>query len=534
MSIATCVGLSEFRQKDLHHIWGHAKSRYKVETLPGIALDNEDLYSGYIQVDEIADRNLFFVLVKSLNEYDDGQKQGVNTKKLVLWLNGGPGCSSLGGGFLSELGPFYPDKDGKHLRRNQYAWNTVADVVFLESPAFVGFSYSADPEDATVGDERTAKDTYAFLSIFVQEFPEYRNADIYIAGESYGGHYVPQAAHEILKQNEGQNAKLNLVGFLVGNAWSDASIDNRAAVDFWFTHRMISGASYHGIGHTCDFSSVGPLMVRAVILVAGNALTDPEIDSGGAILFWHSHGMISTSSFDGVVNNCNLSAIYPLQAKAHLQLQSEDPEDACEKFVKQAMGEFSGVNIYDIYVDVCRPKVHTTINHFFSVLADQTVVLKHHHGGSEYDPCIDNEVQKYLNRRDVQDALHANTSGSIPGPWTSCTDKIKYSRADLLSSVVPLYEELIDMGLRILVYSGDIDAIVPIIGTRRWLETLNLEEENPWRPWESSTGQVGGWTLSYQKNISFASVRGAGHMVPYTQPERAFYLFKHWLHSLPL
>ena len=63
----------------------------------------------------------------------------------------GPGCSSLGGGFWSELGPFYPTPGGKELIRNKYAWNRVSNVLFVESPAFVGFSYSNTSIDKVVG-----------------------------------------------------------------------------------------------------------------------------------------------------------------------------------------------------------------------------------------------------------------------------------------------------------------------------------------------------------------------------------------------
>ena len=63
----------------------------------------------------------------------------------------GPGCSSIGGGFFSELGPFYPTPGGKALVANKYAWNRVANVLFIESPAFVGFSYSNTTSDRVVG-----------------------------------------------------------------------------------------------------------------------------------------------------------------------------------------------------------------------------------------------------------------------------------------------------------------------------------------------------------------------------------------------
>lgn len=63
-----------------------------------------------------------------------------------------------------------------------------------------------------------------------------------------------------------------------------------------------------------------------------------------------------------------------------------------------------------------------------------------------YDPCIDNEVAVYLNRPDVQAAMHANTTGLIPGPWADCTDLVDYSRKDLLTSMLPVYKELLKTG----------------------------------------------------------------------------------------
>lgn len=70
---------------------------------------------------------------------------------VLLLCFSGPGCSSLGGGFMSELGPFYPKKDGRSLQDNPYAWNSLANMLWLESPAFVGFSYSNTTSDAVVG-----------------------------------------------------------------------------------------------------------------------------------------------------------------------------------------------------------------------------------------------------------------------------------------------------------------------------------------------------------------------------------------------
>lgn len=71
---------------------------------------------------------------------------------------------------------------------------------------------------------------------------------------------------------------------------------------------------------------------------------------------------------------------------------------------------------------------------------------------------------------------------------------------------------------------------MPVTGTRAWIHGLALEVAEPWRAWTSASRQVGGWTVRYSHGLTFATVRGAGHMVPYTQPERALHLFNSWVH----
>lgn len=80
-----------------------------------------------------------------------------------------------------------------------------------------------------------------------------------------------------------------------------------------------------------------------------------------------------------------------------------------------------------------------------------------------------------------------------------------------------------------LVYSGDIDAIVPVTGSRRWIESLQLPVRRPWHQWHVD-GQVAGFEVQYE-GLTFATVRGAGHMVPYTQPGRAAALFRRFLRA---
>ena len=104
---------------------------------------------------------------------------------LVLWLNGGPGCSSLLGLF-TELGPYHVTENGESLEYNPYAWNNFANIIFLESPPCVGFSfpYTRNCSNYTTDDTTTAKDNYFAMQSFLNKYPQYQGREFYIFGES--------------------------------------------------------------------------------------------------------------------------------------------------------------------------------------------------------------------------------------------------------------------------------------------------------------------------------------------------------------
>ena len=92
---------------------------------------------------------------------------------------------------------------------------SVANVLFLETPSGVGFSYTNVTYNYR-GDRKTAGGNYAFLLNWLERFPEYKKRDFYIAGESYAGHFVPQLAHVILHHNKKANRTIiNLKGITV-------------------------------------------------------------------------------------------------------------------------------------------------------------------------------------------------------------------------------------------------------------------------------------------------------------------------------
>lgn len=134
-----------------------------------------------------------------------------------------------------------------------------------------------------------------------------------------------------------------------------------------------------------------------------------------------------------------------------------------------------------------------------------------------YDPCGDYHVVDYLNRRDVQDALHANVSGSIPSTWQPCSDALT-NWTDQPASTLPEIAGLVGKaGIRVWVLSGDTDDRVPVTSTRYALRKLGLKTVKPWKEWFTSD-QVGGYTVVDDGGLTFVTVRGAGHMVPMITP----------------
>ncbi|XP_024963652.1 serine carboxypeptidase-like 31 [Cynara cardunculus var. scolymus] len=205
-------------------------------------------YAGYVTVNEKNGRALFYWFYEAWTLPDE--------KPLVLWLNGGPGCSSVGYGATQEIGPFIVGTDGNSLQLNPYSWNIEANMLFLESPVGVGFSYSNTTSDyENLGDDFTAKDTYAFLHNWFKKFPSYRTRAFYIAGESYAGKYVPELAGLIYEKNNDPSLFINLKGILLGNPETSDAEDWKGLVDYAWSHAVVSDETHKTIRESCDFNS---------------------------------------------------------------------------------------------------------------------------------------------------------------------------------------------------------------------------------------------------------------------------------------
>lgn len=266
----------------------------------------------------------------------------------------------------------------------------------------------------------------------------------------------------------------------------------------------------------------------------GNAWTDIFMDNTGAINTWQQRAIVPKIQVDAIKQNCNLSYVGPLK-------EGRLRDATCDAAISTAMESFTYVNIYDIYVDVCENdprfkllKQMAKFSWFHSKIVSAIADRREFRRRSRttfppqppFDACVDNHMTDYFNMLEVQKAINAvPPSAQQPVQWMECSNVVNYDFNSVATSMIPVLRKLFsNAAFHALVYSGDVDAIVPFDGTISWIESLNAPVTNPWHAWMDEYGQVGGFTTTYGPlpgtnagGFTFSTVRNAGHAVPFYQ-----------------
>lgn len=422
-------------------------------------------FSGYIDVSAPGEKNgsrlMFYWFAESNNLPEKDP--------VMLWTNGGPGCSGLGG-LLSEQGPFRAGKDGKTLIVNEFAWNKVANMIFIEQPAGVGFSKAN--VSINYGDEQAAADNHRFIIGFFARFPQYNKQDFYISSESYGGHYMPTLARKIKTAGDLANFR----GVFLGNPITYMMYRNFGQYGTYWGHQLLPT----------------PLWRR----------------------------------YDGA--NCATS--FP-------------PSDTCSNITAEMDTITSGFDPYALDFPTCQTALAVGRHERWTFKRAIDKANAHAKGKLHllqspppYEACVSDYMTTYLNRADVQAALHAKAGTK----WSMCSNDVgeAYNSTDVISSMVPVWQELIKGGdLRIMIVSGDDDSICASLGTQQFIWDMGYEPilGKNWVPWHVDD-QVAGFQTDFQVpspkgvgSFSYATVHSAGHMIPACQPARSLALLQSFL-----
>jgi carboxypeptidase C (cathepsin A) len=186
------------------------------------------MYSGYVNV--TANDYLFYW-------FAEAQPGASSDAPLVVWSNGGPGCSAMEG-MTTEHGPlvlYGVKEDGKlfsgKLSKNPNSWNQNAHVLYVDQPRYVGFSCGTGP--FTTSSIEAGRDMVVFLRGWRLLFPEHAHREVVLATESYGGHYVPAWSTAILEYNEaGASDPIRLAGLIIGNGIVNDTIQGHSFPTF--------------------------------------------------------------------------------------------------------------------------------------------------------------------------------------------------------------------------------------------------------------------------------------------------------------
>ncbi|KAH9483101.1 Carboxypeptidase Y-like protein A [Psilocybe cubensis] len=396
-----------------------------------------NVFTGYLDVDAGA-KHMFFYFFESRR---DPEKDDV-----IMWINGGPGCSSATG-LLMELGPCSIDMQNNSSNGtvwNPYSWNSEANIFFLDQPVGVGFSY-ADYGETVETTEDAAKNVHAFITIFFDTFTQFSGRPLHLSGESYGGRYLPVFASEIYDKNqialrEGGSI-INLQSVLIGNGITDISTlyQGRYEVECGTASLPVPFQSIS----TC-------VRMKTALPRCQKAMRQSCVDR-----------------FDSI--NCQAAVNF------------------CDSELSTAM-HASGRNVYDI----TKP--------------------------CEGELCYRemNVIKTYLNLPETQELLGVES----PYNFEACSRVVGQNFAAHLDKWAVHTQDyvanLLDRGVRVLIYAGTYDWQCNYIANQLWVDKLEWSgqasyADEEWRDWTVDGVKAG--EVKETPLLTFATIRGAGHMM---------------------
>jgi carboxypeptidase C (cathepsin A) len=393
---------------------------------------------------------------------------------LVLWLNGGPGCAGESQS-LEDNGPFRLDK---HLTfyPNPYSLTKIANVLYVDQPTGTGFSYSENSADYQITDTLAAQNVYTFLQGWFKRFSNFQTNDFKIATQSYGGHFGAFVSYEIVTRQANLadgDVRINFKGTAVGNPVADLHETIVTKIDKLWGEQVIPLPWYQDWQPICSTKT----------LRMQNAA-------------WCSNHESFIKSLLGIDDPFGWS--YPFSTSFPV----------CDAVVDAANTYHNRMNLYKLQESNALPP------HILMM------------------PCSYSAA--YLNNATVMSLLNARFGGFTTN-WSFCggkPDGMVYSTQDKYTPIQSIYSILVqNYNLPILVFSGTDDGECPTKSTQDWVYSLNLTVANAWRTWSANASgfSYSGFFVQFNYNLTFVTLRNAGHIVSNFQPQAALAMMQKFL-----
>ncbi len=410
-----------------------------VNSLPGFDKSSGKLdrnWAGYVPISENNVNNMLFYWLFEA-------KSNAKEAPLVVWLNGGPGCSSMDGLFL-EHGPITvsekKDETGQlyEVKLNPYSWNNLANMVYIDQPVGTGFSFTHNNVFANNFRDISGQ-LWGFMQNFLRIHDRFIGRDIYLTGESFAGSYIPHFAQFCLKANN--NLK-----------------DGELAIP-------IKGAAI------------------------GSPYTDP-----------YTQFSVAEYAFGvGLISEGQMQTLKEHEKECQEEIDLEEPDlRVCDSLLNVVLKEAGAPCAYDI-----------------RLYDDELLPGRYPIGVCSYS--------KYLNDIDVQRNIHV--SNFSPSVFEECTDPPFHhlQKANVKSkSQNVAVEEMLEKGIRVLLFVGQFDMIINHIGVEKWVNRMEWSKSTDFQAAKRAIWVVNEKTAGYIRSgggLSYVIVRGAGHMAPKDLPE---------------
>lgn len=433
---------------------------------------------------------------------------------VIVWLNGGPGCSSLIG-LVGGNGPISFGGNSTKLVPNPYSWTRFGHVLYVDQPVGTGFSTASDPYLAQ-NQGKVTTDFVRWLHVFMTNFPHLQSKQIHMMGESYAGLYIPYFTNALL---EGKySLPLNIRSMSLG----DGSWGNAAAMSSVATGAYMQAHSsrlkvpknilstFVAADRTCGFDKVlheaSIYPPKGKIYIPGN----PE--------YMNYRRRLRRDMVSVLDASCNIEPTTPADIDA--SIFNSTCYGPCATFstaldyLDTASQNGTGVPCFDVY----------DISHDCSAIDPYSLMAA------------------YFSRKDVQAALHVEDAGE----YSACNSAILTTLLSGPLAQPPEYELLPSLvtkhNISLHLYNGELDMLINHIGTELSIQNMTwrgtqgfakkpsklfyTDDAAPVSTRSSkaaATAEAAG-TWTSERGVSYHLFNGAGHSV-FASKQRAMFAY---------
>ncbi|CAF0887522.1 unnamed protein product [Rotaria sordida] len=381
------------------------------------------------------------------------QNENKSDTPVMLWLQGGPGATSLFALF-TEIGPIYIDRSG-NLQLREISWNKYYHLLFIDNPVGTGYSFTLNDQGYARSQDDIARDLYSALTQFFEIYTDYASNPFFVTGESYAGKHVPSITYKIYVENQNPQVKtrINLKGMTIGDGVCDP-VNQYQYGEFLYQIGLID-------------------QTQKTYVDLQTALMRYNIEQKNYIEAFHL--------FDALMN-----------------------------------GDL--INTTSYFYNV------TGIKNYFNYLTTN-------------EPEDQGYFIPFITRPDRRKQIHVGNMS-----YTSQSDIVERMLLnDLLQSVAWKIAAIANANYSVMIYNGQLDAIIPVPLTMAWIDQLEWfgadelrqAERKVWKI-DDTDVEIAGYVKAANKNRFFlATIRNAGHMVPYDQPRAMLDLLQRFLAVQP-